>query len=481
MRARLKMSLWWGAGCFLEPRSCCGRLLPRASITIVDSNAAHLAIARRWLDSSVTLVHDRFDGDAPDRVGLVVIPLSFAGDRRSVYGHPPARNRRRPRLDLVARSRTRRSHRLVVAAQEAHPDRKASPDWPGACRAHPARELSDTADPAVAPHARAGSRQRTDRRERALDRRSRPSDSIWLLPAVLWHDVAVGVAFWAIDSLLRRPRLMWLPYAFIVGYVAINVPIARVLSSPLTVPMWRATRRPAIRLDRDVPHARESRADHGGARRRCLHAEPGDTTAGRGPPYSCGARRDRARHRSFCPPAGRYDGPAPECDHGARRDVVSASRRASWRRRLADEPICRARRRRSDALSRRDGWPQRRHRHIGIDRGAVPGQLRRQGRPDAEFHRARAAVTPLRACVRRLSGEYQGTVCVAVLALARIRRAGRGTRAGALRPAAAPARRRRLPDGALSRRPVQLPRDERATGAAGISTRSRMPAPSAAT
>ena len=68
--------------------------------------------------------------------------------------------------------------------------------------------------------------------------------SIWLLPATFWHDVAVGAAFWAIDVLLRRPRLMWLPYALIVGYAAINVPIARVLSSPLTVPMWRAARGP---------------------------------------------------------------------------------------------------------------------------------------------------------------------------------------------------------------------------------------------
>ncbi|HYN09199.1 MAG TPA: sulfatase [Vicinamibacterales bacterium] len=70
--------------------------------------------------------------------------------------------------------------------------------------------------------------------------------SIWLLPATFWHDVAVGAVFWAVDVLLRRPRLMWLPYALIVVYAAINVPIARVLSSPLTVPMWRAARGPLL-------------------------------------------------------------------------------------------------------------------------------------------------------------------------------------------------------------------------------------------
>jgi glucan phosphoethanolaminetransferase (alkaline phosphatase superfamily) len=68
--------------------------------------------------------------------------------------------------------------------------------------------------------------------------------SIWMLPALVWHDVAVGAAFWAIDRLLGRPRLMWAPYAMIAAYAAINVPVTRVLSSPLTIPMWRAARGP---------------------------------------------------------------------------------------------------------------------------------------------------------------------------------------------------------------------------------------------
>ena len=70
--------------------------------------------------------------------------------------------------------------------------------------------------------------------------------SIWLLPAVFWHDVAIGVVFWIADALLRRPRLLWIPYALIVVYAAMNVPVARVLSSPLTVPMWRAARGPLL-------------------------------------------------------------------------------------------------------------------------------------------------------------------------------------------------------------------------------------------
>ncbi len=64
--------------------------------------------------------------------------------------------------------------------------------------------------------------------------------SVWSPAAFVWHDVAVGFVFWAIDAALRRPRWMWAPYAAIAGYAALNVPVAWVLSSPLTVPMWRA-------------------------------------------------------------------------------------------------------------------------------------------------------------------------------------------------------------------------------------------------
>ncbi len=63
----------------------------------------------------------------------------------------------------------------------------------------------------------------------------------WMSPALVWHDVAVGVAFWMVDRALGRPRLMWAPYLLIAAYAALNVPVVWVLSSPLTVPMWRAS------------------------------------------------------------------------------------------------------------------------------------------------------------------------------------------------------------------------------------------------
>jgi hypothetical protein len=80
-----------GGGLFPRTTLVLRRLLPAASITIVDENAAHLALAGRWLDPAVVLRNERFAGGTHNRVDLVVIPLSFAGDRRSVYRDPPAR------------------------------------------------------------------------------------------------------------------------------------------------------------------------------------------------------------------------------------------------------------------------------------------------------------------------------------------------------------------------------------------------------
>src|SRR5690242_11676432 len=64
--------------------------------------------------------------------------------------------------------------------------------------------------------------------------------SVWLVPALFWQDVAVAGAFWVVDRLSRRSRVMWAPYWAIAIVAAIGVPIVRVLASPLTMPMLRA-------------------------------------------------------------------------------------------------------------------------------------------------------------------------------------------------------------------------------------------------
>jgi hypothetical protein len=69
--------------------------------------------------------------------------------------------------------------------------------------------------------------------------------SWWAPVAYLWQDAVVALAFVIVESLLStRPRLLRTMYLVLVLYVAINVPVARVLSTPLTWSMWRAARGP---------------------------------------------------------------------------------------------------------------------------------------------------------------------------------------------------------------------------------------------
>jgi hypothetical protein len=68
--------------------------------------------------------------------------------------------------------------------------------------------------------------------------------SIWSPFAYLWQDVFVALLFFIADARLKRPRLAWVMYAVLVAYVALNVPVTRVLSTPLTWTMLRAARGP---------------------------------------------------------------------------------------------------------------------------------------------------------------------------------------------------------------------------------------------
>lgn len=68
--------------------------------------------------------------------------------------------------------------------------------------------------------------------------------SAWTPIAYFWQDVLVTLVFAAVDYLTKRTRAGWLLYAALVVYTAINVPVIRVLSSPLTLPMLRAARGP---------------------------------------------------------------------------------------------------------------------------------------------------------------------------------------------------------------------------------------------
>src|SRR5262245_14217740 len=64
--------------------------------------------------------------------------------------------------------------------------------------------------------------------------------SLWTPVAYFWQDILVALTFFALDMAIRRSWFGWTLYAAAVSYAAINVPIARVVSSPLTWPMMGA-------------------------------------------------------------------------------------------------------------------------------------------------------------------------------------------------------------------------------------------------
>ena len=70
----------------------------------------------------------------------------------------------------------------------------------------------------------------------------------WSVAAYTWQDVMVALAFatfdWGLQKIGGASRIAWLAYGAIAFYTAINIPVARVVSTPLTRPMLRAARGP---------------------------------------------------------------------------------------------------------------------------------------------------------------------------------------------------------------------------------------------
>jgi len=80
-----------GGGLFPRTALVLRHVAPGAEVTIVDADASHLEIARSFLGPDVHVEHRAFQAGAIDAADLLVIPLSFRGDRRAVYSRPPAR------------------------------------------------------------------------------------------------------------------------------------------------------------------------------------------------------------------------------------------------------------------------------------------------------------------------------------------------------------------------------------------------------
>jgi hypothetical protein len=80
-----------GGGLFPRSYLILRDLLPSARFTIIDADPANLARARAMIDpSTVELVHERFRERPREPYDVLVIPLSFDGDRSALYAHPPA-------------------------------------------------------------------------------------------------------------------------------------------------------------------------------------------------------------------------------------------------------------------------------------------------------------------------------------------------------------------------------------------------------
>jgi hypothetical protein len=79
-----------GGGLFPRTAIIMRRLLPEASITIVDRNAEHLRCVQQFLGSSVEILECNCDASMSFNADLLVLPLAFVGDRNRYYDNPPA-------------------------------------------------------------------------------------------------------------------------------------------------------------------------------------------------------------------------------------------------------------------------------------------------------------------------------------------------------------------------------------------------------
>jgi hypothetical protein len=80
-----------GGGLFPRTAIILQRLLPLAKLTLIDLSSENLAIARPYLAGEVQEINKQFDPAEECDFDLLVIPLSFVGNRRPIYERPPAR------------------------------------------------------------------------------------------------------------------------------------------------------------------------------------------------------------------------------------------------------------------------------------------------------------------------------------------------------------------------------------------------------
>jgi fatty acid desaturase len=80
-----------GGGLFPRTALILAELLPAARITIIDASRSNLDCARSLLGTgNIELVNASYPGPDCRAYDLIVIPLTFNGDREAIYAQPPA-------------------------------------------------------------------------------------------------------------------------------------------------------------------------------------------------------------------------------------------------------------------------------------------------------------------------------------------------------------------------------------------------------
>ena len=79
-----------GGGLFPRTLIILEGLLPEARFVVIDRSAANIEEARSMVHGDITFIHETYAPGLVEGMDLVVIPLSFVGDREAIYQCPPA-------------------------------------------------------------------------------------------------------------------------------------------------------------------------------------------------------------------------------------------------------------------------------------------------------------------------------------------------------------------------------------------------------
>jgi Fatty acid desaturase len=79
-----------GGGLFPRTLLVLRRLLPEASLVVIDRSAENIDVARTLAPAGVIFKHACYEPTLVEGCDIVVLPLAFTGDRAAIYRSPPA-------------------------------------------------------------------------------------------------------------------------------------------------------------------------------------------------------------------------------------------------------------------------------------------------------------------------------------------------------------------------------------------------------